>query len=382
MSVTLAPTRSSSSRSHTLRLGYVRLTDAAPLLVADTLGLFRAHGLDVSLTPMMAWAAMRDRVAFGQVDGAQMLSPLVIAGHLGLGGVQHAMSVVSTLNRNGNTITLGETLMGEMAPEDAALRPLPARALADVLARRRAAGRGPTPIAIVHPFSSHNYLLRHWLSSAGIDPERDVRLVAVPPPLVADRLADGSIEGFCAGEPWGSRAVDLQVGRIVLTTADIWPNHPEKVFALSEDAVQADRPRAVAAVAALMQAGRWLDEPGNHPEATRILCDAALADVPAEVVAMALTGRLRTDPDGPVLQRAGLVFHRDGATYPDPAHGAWWLGQMRAWQHLPPSLLPGADDATLDELPERIWRPEIWREAAALLGETAPSTDLASPTPR
>ena len=353
-----------------LSLGYVPLTDAAPLLIAEAKGFFRQQGLTVSLSPAASWASLRDRIAFGLLDGAQMLSLMPIAATLGLGGVQTDLIVAATLGRNGNTITLGNPLAEEVAAASPLMdtNPLPAAALVPVLAARRAAGRPAPVLAIVYPFSSHNYLLRHWLAEAGIDPERDVRLVVVPPPGIADALADGSIDGFCAGEPWGSRAVDLRVGRIALTTGDIWPNHPEKTLAFTAARAAREPASVTACVAAVIRAGAWLDAPENQHEAAHILT-RAMPSVPEEVIGLGLRGLLRRHPDSDPIQAPGLIFQRDGASYPFPAHGAWWLSQMRRWGHVPKE--------TDETIIGRIWRPDIWRQAAALTGEAVPLTDCA-----
>jgi ABC-type nitrate/sulfonate/bicarbonate transport system substrate-binding protein len=364
------PARQFRSKAQAVRLGYVQLTDAAPLLVAAQKGFFARHGVDVVLTPHTAWAALRDRLAYGALDGGQMLLPMPIATSLGLGGVQEAFTVAATLSLNGNTITLSEALCEEILQADpigGSRRPLPATALASALARRRAAGRAPPLFAVVFAFSSHNYLLRYWLASGGIVPERDVRLVVVPPPLVAGQLAEGEIDGFCAGEPWGSRAVDLQAGRIALTTADIWYDHPEKVLGFPSRIVAADRPRIVALIAALIEAARWLDDPANRAETVRLLCADLLAEVPATMVERMLAGRLVMATDEAPLPVAPLRFHRAAATFPYQAHGLWWLEQMLRWQHLPADT----DPAVIGQ----IWRSDLWREAAALVGEPAPLTE-------
>jgi ABC-type nitrate/sulfonate/bicarbonate transport system substrate-binding protein len=342
-------------------LGFVPLTDAAPLLVADALGLFARHGVRVGLSRMAAWAAMRDRIAFGGLDGGQMLSPMPIAARLGLGGVAASLAVVATLARHGNTLTFSDALLAEIeraAPDLARQRPLPAAALAACLAARRAQGREAPSLAVVYAYSSHTYLLRHWLSEAGIDPERDVRLVVVPPPLVAGELAEGHIDGFCAGEPWGSRAVDLRVGRIVLTTADIWLNHPEKVLAVSAQRLARDPEQIEAVVAAVLEAGVWLTDPANLADATRIVHRSALPEVPETVVARALARSLVLAPDEPPTPVPGLQFHLE-ATYPHPEHGAWWASQMLRWGHV---------DAVSPGLIEDIWRPDVWRRAAPRAG--------------
>jgi ABC-type nitrate/sulfonate/bicarbonate transport system substrate-binding protein len=347
----------------TLRLGYVPLTDAAPLLVASHKGWFARHGLRVELTRLAAWSSIRDRVMFGAIDGAQMLAPMPLAPDL---GEASDLRVVATLGRNGNTVTLGEALLAEIAaaaPARAPEFPLPATALAAALAARRTAGRPPPTIAVVYPFSSHNYLLRYWLATGGIDADRDVRLVVVPPPLVADALAEGEIDGFCAGEPWGSRAVDLRAGRIVLTSADIWRNHPEKVLAFPATVLARDPGAVVACIAALIEAARWLDMPEHQPEAAALLCAHAFDTVPPELVLPGLRGMMQLAPDAAPTAVAPLSFHRHAATFPFRSQGAWWQGQMRRWGH---AASGGVED---------IWCSTFWRRAAGQLGEAQPLRD-------
>lgn len=342
-----------------MRLGVLPLTDSAPLIVADALGLFARQGVNVELAPLNAWVALRDRIAIGQLDGGQMLSPMPIAAALAHDGYSTELRVMLVMSRQGNTITFGEPLMAEMAqicPALASIRPLPARALAAVIAARKLAGGDMPRLAIVYPFSSHNYLLRHWLSEAGIDPERDVDLCAVPPPLVAGELAEGRIDGFCAGEPWGSRVVDLRAGRIALTTADIWADHPEKVFAVSAECLERAPEQVERCAAALMEAGVWLSDAANRPEAARLLHTRAMPGVPQEVIARSLAHELVYAPDEAPRAAGATMFD---ATYPHPEHGAWWLRQMQLWQHVPPL----ASDAI-----GRIWRPDMWRLAAARAG--------------
>ncbi len=259
---------------------------------------------------------------------------------------------------------------------------MPATALARALAARRAAGRPVPVLAVVFPFSSHNYLLRHWLAEAGIDPEHDIRLVVVPPPRIADALAAGAIDGFCAGEPWGSRAVDLRVGRIALTSGHIWPNHPEKVLAFTAARAAQDPDRIAACVAAVIAAGAWLDAPENRAEGAHILSHA-LPTVPEEVIALALNGMLLPVQDAAPLASPGLIFHRGGASYPFPAHGAWWVSQMRRWGHLPEGTQAGITDRIWrpDLWRPDLWRPDLWHRAAALTGEPIPTTDIATTPP-
>ena len=330
-------TGSRTARRHPARLtrlGFVPLLDAAPLMVAEALGLFEAVGLNVAISVEPSWATLRDRLAAGALDGAHLLGPMPIALAAGLGGVQARLTIGCGLGRNGNTITLRPELAARVA------------------ARGAAALRGAT-LAVVFAFSSHNYLLRHWLAAAGLDPDRDLRLLVVPPPQMPAQLAAGHIDGFCAGEPWGSHAVALGAGRIALTTGDIWPDHPEKVLAFNAAWAHENRETAIAITAAVMAASRWLDDAQNAAEAARITRTRAFAHLPLETIATAL--------------RQPFSFR--AAAMPYAAEAGWWMGQMRRWGHLP----EGAAAATLLDA----WNTSLCRAAAARIGE---DLTLFSPT--
>ena len=342
-----------------LRIGYVPLTDAAPLLVADSLGLFRQHGARVALSEESAWSALRDRVAHGMLDGAHMLAPMPIALACGLSGVRAAVSVGAGIGRNGNTLTLS-LRMAEEAGLDPDGVPLSAEAFATVVRGRAAAGRPPVRLAAVFPFSSHHYLLRHWLASGGLDPDRDLRLMVVPPPRTARALAQDEIDGFCAGEPWGSHAAALGLGRVALTGGDIWPDHPEKVLAFRTGLPEA---QAVAVTAAVIAAARWLDDPMNRDDTLRLMRERVFPGMAAETLRLALNGETPT-AEGTRLLPAPMRFRE--ATLARPEAAAWYLGQMRRWGHVPASVteaeaLSAFGDAT-------------WHAAAALLGEAEPRT--------
>lgn len=351
--------RSAHLPDRPLRLGYVPLTDAAPLLAAEALGLFRQNGLRVALSEESAWAAVRDRVAHGVLDGAHMLAPMPIALACGLGGVRAALSVGAGIGRNGNTLTLSLPLAEEagLDPDGA---PLPATAFAAALRRRALAGRPPVRLAAVFPFSSHHYLLRHWLAAGGLDPDRDLRLMVVAPPRTARALAAGAIDGFCAGEPWGSHAAALGVGRVALTGGDIWPDHPEKVLAFREG-LPAER--AVAATAAVIAAARWLDDPANREDAVRLMHERVFPAMAPETVRLALEGRTPTARGTRALP-APMRFREALLARPEAA--AWYLGQMRRWGHVPPAI-PACEALSA-------FGDAIWHAAAAPLGEAEPET--------
>lgn len=327
------------SPARVMRLGFVRLFDAAPLVVADELGLFDAVGIRVAVAPERSWAAVRDKLAFGALDGAQLLGPMPIALAAGLGGVEARVHIACGLSRNGNGITLSTALAAE--PD-----------LAAALKARAAAGR-PATFAVVFSYSAQYYLLRRWLVKQGVDPEVDVRFTVIPPPRMAATLRQSEIDGFCAAAPWGAAATLMGAGRTVAGTAEVWPNHPEKLFGFGDEYVSRHREEVVAATAAVIAAARWLDDPANREAALDMLSQRELWDLDRATVASAF------DP----IHR----MHFRSATLPRREEAAWWLREMRALGHVPPEVPDAAALAPFGD--------ELWHEAAARLNEPEPALE-------
>ncbi|MBX9944770.1 MAG: ABC transporter substrate-binding protein [Reyranella sp.] len=345
-------------------VGFIPLVDCAPIVFADVLGLFERHGLDVELRREASWANIRDKVALGLLDAAHMLSPMPLATTLGIDSVNVPMVAAMTLQLNGNSITLSNALWREIeeaAPDiaggdRAAGVPLDAHALAAVVRRRAGLGQPPLTLASVFTYSSHNYLLRLWLTSAGIDPDRDVRLTVVPPPHMVAHLSGGAIDGYCVGEPWSQQAVVHGIGRIAATSMHIWASMPEKVLGTTEAWAQRNPKTLIALVKAIAEAGAWLDEPGNRAEAARVLSSPRYVNVPADVIAKSLAL-----PDF-------HVFHRQVANFPWRSHADWFLAQMAQWGQ----AAPRADRRAIAD---RVFRTDIYRAAASELGLPCPLGD-------
>jgi len=355
-----------------IRLGFIPLTDCAPLVIAQEKGWFRKHGLAVELVREPSWANIRDKVALGLLDGGHMLAPMPLAATLGLGGLNRAIVTALSLDLNGSAITLAKALWQQMLQIDpqAGATPLAAAAaLRGVIERRRTAGAPLLVFAAVFPYSMHNYLLRAWLAAGGIDPDADIRLIFVPPPLMVDNLASRRIDGFSVGEPWNHRAVDLGIGRIAAASCEVWNNHPEKVLGVSADWARRNPETHAALIGAIIEAGRWLDEPANRAEAARIVAAAPFVNAPEEIVALSLTGRLKPGDDEPVRALPAFnVFHRCAANFPWVSHAEWMLLQMVRWGQL---------DADIDIpfVAARVYRPDVYRKAALALGLACPAID-------
>lgn len=326
-----------------IRLGFIALNDAASLIVAEARGLFADEGLDVELSREVSWATMRDKMTVGALQGTHMLAPTALAMSLGVaGGDPIPLIAPFALALNGPAVTLSSRLAGAVGHDGRA------DGLARLVARRRTEGASPITLAIVFPYSTHNYLLRDWLAAAGIDPDRDIRLVVAPPSRMTGLLVDGVVEGFCVTEPWDTAAVAAGAGMIAVRGSQIWPRTPDKVFAVTEAWADANPDALQALLRALARAAAWIDAPENRAELAVILAQPGYVAADAAVIERSL---------------ADMIFHADGASCPAPVHGGWLLTQMMRWGHLPADL-------DIPAIARRIYRPDLHAIAMRALGQT------------
>lgn len=353
-----------------LVLGFIPLTDCAPLVVAQERGYFRKYGLEVTLSRESSWANIRDKVATGVLDGAHMLAPMPIATTLGLGGVRKATIVPLALDLNGNAITISGDLHSRLEhadPGDMAQRPVTATAL------RRLVGEGGEAgslrFASVFPSSSHHYLLRYWLAAAGIDPDRDLGLTVIPPPQMVASLRAGEISGYCVGEPWNEYAVAQGAGRVLTTSYEIWNNHPEKVFGVNLEWAEAHPNTLQALLMVLLEAAQWIDRAENRIEAATLLSRPAYVNAPVGVVKRSMSGFFQYAAEEPAVPLPDFhVFYRYAATFPWRSHALWFLTQMVRWGQV-------AEPIPLERVVEAVYRPDLYRQAARALRLPCPDTD-------
>lgn len=351
-----------------LRLGFVPLLDAAPLVIAKERGFFRRQGLDVTLSREPSWANVRDHLAAGRLDAAQMLAPMPLASTLGAGARAVPMQTALSLGLNGNAITVSTELhrrMRELDPQALQQQPVPARALKRVLDDERRDGRAPRVFAVVFPFSAHNYELRYWLATGGIDPERDLELRVVPPCKMVEALAEGAIDGYCVGEPWNAYAAHAGCGHTIVRSYDIWNNAPEKVLAVTREWAEHHPRTHRALVRALIDAARWIDRPENRLETIHVIAGESHVDAPVEVIERALAG----DPRAAREDAGTGTFFRGAATFPWRSHAIWFVTQMLRWGQVEPPV-------DITALVEAVYRTDVYRDAAAELGVATPLTDV------
>jgi ABC-type nitrate/sulfonate/bicarbonate transport system substrate-binding protein len=328
-----------------LRVGFLALTDAAPLIVAQRHGFFARHGLQVTLEREVGWVTIREKIIYGELDAAQAPAPMLWSAQLGLGCAPSAVLTGLVFNLHGNALTLSNQLYAEGVRDAATLR--------DVARSRR--GESRLTLGVVFPFSSHHLHLRQWLTAAGIRPDHDVRIAVVPPAQMFRNLQAGTIDGYCAGEPWNSIAVRAGAGWCPAWSAAHSPGHVEKVLMVTDRFARERAAEHAALIAALAEAAEWCDAPHHREEWAALLGEAAFLNLPARVISPALLGhfdcghgRVEDVPDF-------LVFHRGEANAPTAEKALALQHELVAAGMLHPPLDP--------ELPRRLFREDLYRDA-------------------
>jgi ABC-type nitrate/sulfonate/bicarbonate transport system substrate-binding protein len=342
-----------------VKIAYSPLNDAALVLVAEALGFYDSEGLNVTLSREANWSNIRDKLAYGLIDAAHILAPAPFAAALGLGPSMGRIIAPMALGANGNAVVVSHALKARLSDDDSLHTPLmsSARLLAREVDRRRKAGEGRLVFAVPFTWSPHHFVLRHWAAAAGLDPERQLQWVVLPPSRMADMLKDGVVDGFCAGSPWPQTAHLMGRGQLLFSDPDYWSLKPEKVLGMRAGWAEQNPEGTIAVVRALLRAGMWASDPGNKDDLMRILARRVYVNAPHEAIAMAMG-------DG----GSGFTLDPQTATFPWISHAKWFLGQLVAWGWLEP-------EHDFDQLARHIYRPDLWREAAGGLGLKAPVAD-------
>ena len=374
-----------------LTLGFIKLTDMAPLAIAKEKGFFEDEGLSVTLVAQSNWKVLLDGVVSGELDGAHMLAGQPIAATIGY-GTKAALVTPFSMDLNGNAITVSNAVWEAMKPnlplgtDGKPAHPISAAALKPVVQSYADEGR-PFNLGMVFPVSTHNYELRYWLAAGGINPgfystedvsgqiAGDVLLSVTPPPQMPATMEAGTIDGYAVGEPWNQAAVAKGIGVPVITDYDLWKNNPEKVFGLTADFVEQNPNTTLALTKALIRAAIWLDENdnANRPEAVEILARPDYVGADAAVIGNSMTGTFEFEKGDTRAAPDFNVFFRYNATFPYYSDAVWYLTQMRRWGQ----IAEAKPDAWYDEGAKSVYRPDLYKLAAeAVIADGHASADM------
>ena len=347
------------------KLGFIALTDAAPLFVADEKGFFKKHGMtEVEVLKQSSWGTTRDNLVLGSpkggIDGAHILTPmpyLITTGAVTANNVPVPMNILARLNLGGQGISVGAEYADLKVGTDA-------KAFGKALAAKRGSGKAVNA-AMTFPGGTHDLWIRYWLAAGGVDPNKDITTIVVPPAQMVANMKVGSMDTFCVCEPWNRQLINQKIGYTALTTSELWMNHPEKAFAMRADWVQAHPNATQALLKAVMEAQMWCEEPANRAEVAEICSrrrwiNAPVADVIDRVKGDFDYGTGRVEANS----RFQMRFWKDQASYPFQSHDLWFLTENMRWGYLPTTLDTKA-------LIAKVNREDLWRQAAKALGVAA-----------
>ncbi len=364
-----------------LKIGIIKLTDCVPIVVARELGYFADEGLSATIEVQGNWRLITEGLVGGTLDACHMLAGQPIGASIGYLGQADVIVPVS-LDLNGNAITVSNAVWAAMQEHEPRLKepghahPISAASLKPVAAARAASGN-PLKFGMVFPVSCHNYELRYWLAAGGVHPgfyagfddpvgiaQADIQLSVTPPPQMPQTMAQGTIDGYCVGEPWNQQAVKLGIGVPVAIDHHIWKYNPEKVLGVTRSFAEKHPNTVIAMTKAIIRAGIWLDASlENRKKAVEMLANSAYIGAEPDVMAASMLGTFEFQK-GDVREVPDFnVFFNHHATYPFRSHAVWYLTQMRRWGQIPDAK----SDAWYVEQAERIYRPDIYRAAFAAL---------------
>jgi nitrate/nitrite transport system substrate-binding protein len=342
-----------SPESPNVRFGIIALTDCSPIVIAHEKGLFKKHGIQSSISKEASWAVIRDKLQTGDNQATHMLIGMPIASTMGLlGSAKKPMVFPWILNRNGQAITLKSEFLGKVQEDPKALKPFVEKA--------KSLGE-PMTFAMTFPPGTHAMWLRYYLAAGGINPDKDVNLITIPPPQMVANMKVGKMDGFCVGEPWNARAVSDKIGFTAITTQKLWKDHPEKVCAFLAEYADKNPKTVKAVLKALHEASVWLDDLGNRPEQCDIVSKPSYVNCPKEVILGRLLGDYDLGDGRKYKDPFPMIFNQRNCNYPQPKYVAWWLSQLRRW-----GMVTGAPDYA--GIAAKVARPDLYEAAMKEMG--------------
>ncbi|MDF0552926.1 CmpA/NrtA family ABC transporter substrate-binding protein [Kamptonema sp. UHCC 0994] len=352
----------------TAKLGFIALTDSAPLIIAKEKGLFEKYGMkDVQVAKQASWPVTRDNLELGSsgggIDGAHILSPMPYMMSLGTitkGNQPIPMYILARLNTNGQGISLSKKYLDLKIGTDS-------KALKSSLTK-------DSKFGTTFPGGTHDLWMRYWLAAGGIDPDNDVSVVPVPPPQMVANMKVNNLEAFCVGEPWNAQLVTQKVGYSALITGELWKDHPEKALGLRADWVDKNPKAAKAITMAVLEAQQWCEKPENKEEMSKIISEDKWLKVANQDIVGRIKGQIdygtgRVEANSPLLMK----FWADNASYPYKSHDTWFLTENIRWGNIPANT-------DLKAIVDKVNREDIWKEAAKALG--VPAAEIPTTTSR
>lgn len=333
-----------------IKLGFIPLTDCAPLVIAKEMGFFKKYGVNVVLSKEASWANVRDKILTGELDGAHCLFSMPFSVNTGVGGKEgQEMRIAMVLNNNGQGITLSKEVCGSIGYKQYNKMPDAVKAIQ--------ARKGKMTFAMTFPGGTHDMWLRIFLANSNID-QKKVNIITIPPPQMVANMRADNMEGYCVGEPWNGVAAAQNVGFTMCATQDIWKHHPEKALVVNKDFADNKKEDLKKVMKAILEACQWLDNMSNRSKAANMISDARYVNARAQLPA--LEARLKGKSDlgcdlGVISYKDDyMTFFKNGfVNMPRKSHAIWFMTQYVRFGYLdklPANMEQIADKLILDEL--------------------------------
>lgn len=343
-----------------VNVGFIPLTDCASLVIASVMKFDEKYGIKINLSKEASWAAVRDKLVNGELHAAHVLYGLIYGVQLGIGGQKKDMSVLMTLNNNGQAITLSNQLKEKGATTGETLKKLVDTDKRDYT------------FAQTFPTGTHAMWLYYWLANYGIDPFKDVKIITVPPPQMVANMRVGNMDGYCVGEPWGNRAIADKIGFTAVTTQDIWKDHPEKVLGSTAEFTQKYPNTARALMMAVLEASKYIDDMANRRKVSEIIADKSYVNCPVDVIDQRMEGKYEDGLGKKWNDPNYMKFCNDGAVnFPYLSDGMWFLTQHKRWGLL-------KEDPDYLAVAKKINQIELYKQAASQVKVAVPKDVMRS----
>jgi nitrate/nitrite transport system substrate-binding protein len=342
-----------------VKIGFIPLTDCASVVMASVLGFDKKYGIKIVLSKEASWAGVRDKLTNGELDAAHVLYGLIYGVQMGIGGIKKDMSVLMSLNNNGQAITLSKKLADKGAVDGASL------------AKLMAMEKREYTFAQTFPTGTHAMWLYYWMAANGINPMKDAKVITVPPPQMVANMRVGNMDGFCVGEPWGHRAIVDGVGITAITTQDIWKDHPEKVLGTTADFVKKNPNTCRALMAAVLEASKWIDASlANKNKMAEVIADKSYVNTSKDVIDQRIMGRYQNGLGKTWDDPNYMKFYNEGmVNFPYLSDGMWFMTQHRRWGLL-------KDDPDYLAVAKQVNQIDLYKEAATMTKTPVPKDPL------
>lgn len=364
MLLSAAPVRKNVTEKQVIRLGFIPLTDCAPIVMAKELGLFEKYGVNVIVSKEASWANVRDKILTGELEGAHCLFSMPFSVYTGVGGKEgSAMKIAMVLNNNGQAITLSKDFCGKVGFRQT-------NKVGAVVAAKLKAEKEVT-FAMTFPGGTHDIWLRTWLAAAGVN-QKTSRIITIPPPQMVANMKVGNMDGFSVGEPWNGVAVKQNVGFTEISSQDIWKNHPEKALVVNTAFSETRREDLKAVMKAILEACKWLDVRANRKKAAEIIGKTPYVNAPADVIEARLMGdyNLGCDQGTEIYTDNYMLFHRGGETnFPRKSHAIWFMAQYLRFDYL-------KDAPDYKSIADKIILQDLYQEVATSMKIKIPTDDM------